>query len=107
MRSEKSHGGRKPGLFYGWKIVCTGIIGMILIYGIRHSFAVFFTPILEEFKWSRGNISIMMSLNILIYGFLAPVAGILAERWKARILLPLGIAILGSATAGCAFTTTE
>ncbi len=89
--------------FYGWKIVWVGIIGMILIYGIRHSFAVFFTPILEEFSWSRGNISIMMSLNILIYGFLAPVAGILAERWKVRILLPLGIGILGAATAGCAY----
>jgi sugar phosphate permease len=89
--------------FYGWKIVWVGIIGMILIYGIRHSFAVFFTPILEEFSWSRGNISIMMSLNVLIYGFVAPVAGILAERWKVRILLPLGIGILGAATAGCAY----
>jgi sugar phosphate permease len=89
--------------FYGWKIVWTGIIGMILIYGIRHSFAVFFTPILEEFTWSRGNISIMMSLNIFIYGFLAPVAGILADRWRPRILMPLGIAILGGATAGCAW----
>jgi len=89
--------------FYGWKIVWTGIIGMILIYGIRHSFAVFFTPILEEFTWSRGNISIMMSLNIFIYGFLAPVAGILADRWRPRVLMPLGIAILGAATAGCAW----
>jgi sugar phosphate permease len=89
--------------FYGWKIVWVGIIGMVLIYGIRHSFAVFFTPILEEFSWSRGNISIMMSLNVLIYGFVAPVAGILAERWKVRILFPLGIGILGAATAGCAY----
>ena len=76
---------------------------MILVYGIRHSFAVFFTPILEEFHWSRANISIMMSLNIFAYGFLAPVAGILADRWRARVLMPLGIAILGAATAGCAW----
>jgi sugar phosphate permease len=94
---------KKPEYFYGWKIVWTGIIGMVLIYGIRHSFAVFFTPILEEFGWSRGNISIMMSLNVLIYGFSAPVAGLLAERWRARHLLPLGVAILGAATAGCAW----
>jgi len=94
---------KEPSYFYGWKIVWTGIIGMILIYGIRHSFAVFFTPILEEFSWSRGNISIMMSLNIFIYGFLAPVAGILADRWRPRVLMPLGITILGAATAGCAW----
>ena len=76
---------------------------MVLIYGIRHSFAVFFTPILEEFHWTRGNISIMMSLNIFIYGFMAPVAGTLADRWRARALMPLGIALLGAATAGCAW----
>ena len=97
---ESSH---RAGLFYGWKIVSVGIIGMVLIYGIRHSFAVFFTPILEEFHWSRGNISIMMSLNIFIYGFMAPVAGTLADRWRARVLMPLGIAMLGAATAGCAW----
>ena len=100
---ESDRGGRKPVLFYGWKIVWTGILGMILVYGIRHSFAVFFTPILDEFHWSRANISVMMSLNIFAYGFLAPVAGILADRWKARVLMPLGIAILGVATAGCAW----
>ena len=103
MGSERKHGDRKPGLFYGWKIVGTGILGMILVYGVRHSFAVFFTPILDEFHWSRGNIAIMMSLNICAYGFLAPVAGILADHWRARVLMPLGIAILGAATAGCAW----
>ena len=76
---------------------------MILIYGIRHSFAVFLTPILEEFRWSRGNIAVMMSLNICAYGFLAPVAGFLADRWRARVLMSLGITILGAATAGCAW----
>jgi sugar phosphate permease len=100
---EGSQKAPEAGLFYGWKIVWTGIVGMILIYGIRHSFAVFFTPILEEFSWTRGSISIMMSLNVLVYGFLAPVAGTLAERWKVRILLPLGIGTLGAATAGCAY----
>jgi len=91
----------KAGFFYGWVIVCVTIIGMVLIYGIRHSFAVFFSPILDEFAWSRGNVSIMLSLNIFVYGFLAPIAGILADRWRARIVMPLGIGILGIATAGC------
>jgi len=103
MGSERKPGDPKPGLFFGWKVVGAGILGMILVYGIRHSFAVFFTPILDEFHWSRGNIAIMMSLNICAYGFLAPVAGILADRWRARVLMPLGIIVLGVATAGCAW----
>jgi sugar phosphate permease len=103
MRSEDLHEYRHSVPYYGWKVVWTGTLGMILVYGIRHSFAAFFTPILEEFHWSRGNISIMMSLNIFVYGVLAPVVGILADRWRARVLMPLGIALLGAATAGCAW----
>ena len=96
---------RRGPIFYGWYLVATCIISMTLIYGIRHSFAVFFSPILQEFHWSRGEIAMMMSLNVLIYGFLAPLAGGLADRWRARVLIPGGIIVLGVATAGCAFAT--
>lgn len=95
----------KPRLFYGWIIVAIGVISNILIYGIRHSFSVFFSPILHEFGWSRGNIAMMFSLNIFIYGLLAPVAGTLAGRWRPRRVVPIGIIILGLATAGCAFAS--
>jgi sugar phosphate permease len=97
--------GKSGRIFYGWYLVAICIVSMMLIYGIRHSFAVFFSPILEEFRWGRGDIAMMMSLNILIYGFLAPVAGALADRWRPRVLIPGGILVLGAAAAGCAFAT--
>jgi sugar phosphate permease len=93
----------KPRFFYGWVIVAIACVSSMLIYGIRHSFSVFFAPILNEFGWSRGSISIMLSLNIFFYGFLAPVAGALADRWGARKMMPVGILILALATAGCGF----
>jgi len=94
---------KRPVFFYGWVIVAIIIVSMALIYGIRHSFAVFFSRILHEFPWSRGSIAVMFSLNIFIYGLLAPVAGTLADRWKPRTMMLLGVVILGLATAGCAF----
>ena len=93
---------RRPPFFYGWVIVGTAIVGGTLVYGIRHSFSVFFPPILDEFGWSRGSTAIMLSLNVLIYGLMAPVAGSLADRWKPRRVMPIGVIILGLATAGCA-----
>jgi len=93
---------RPPRFFYGWAIVGITVVSMILIYGIRHSFSVFFPPILAEFGWGRGSTAIMLSLNILIYGLFAPVAGSLGDRWKPRRIMPIGVAILGLATAGCA-----
>jgi len=92
-----------PRLFYGWIIVGITVVNMTLIYGIRHSFSVFFPPILDEFGWARGSTALMMSLNILIYGFSAPVAGTLGDRWKPRRIMPIGVAVLGVATASCAF----
>jgi MFS family permease len=78
---------------------------MVLIYGIRHSFSVFFTPILSEFAWSRGSVALMLSLNILIYGFLAPFAGFFADRWRSRVIITVGALILALATAGCALAS--
>ena len=94
---------KRPSLFYGWIIVAIVFVSTTLIYGIRHSFAVFFPPILDEFGWSRGSTAVMFSLNILIYGVLAPLAGSLGERWKPKLVMLMGVTILGLATAGCAF----
>ena len=94
---------KRPVFFYGWVIVGIAVVGMTLIYGIRHSFSVFFPPILDEFGWGRGNTAIMLSLNLVIYGFVAPVAGSLGDHWKPKRVMPIGIIILGLATVGCAF----
>jgi len=94
---------RRPRFFYGWVIVGIAIINLVLVYGIRHSFSVFFPPILDEFGWSRGSTAIMLSLNLLIYGLVAPIAGSLVDRWKPRMVMLIGITILSLATASCAF----
>jgi MFS family permease len=96
---------RRSRVFYGWIIVGISVVCMTLIYGIRHSFSIFFPPILHEFGWARGRTAFMMSLNILIYGFLAPVAGSIGDRWKPRRIMLIGVTILGLATASCAFAS--
>jgi sugar phosphate permease len=94
---------KRPHLFYGWVIVGITVVSLTLIYGIRHTFSIFFPSILDEFGWARGSTAIMLSLNILIYGLLAPVAGSLGDRWKPTRIMPIGITILALATASCAF----
>lgn len=96
---------KRTPFFYGWYLVGLMVISMMLIYGIRNSFSVFFAPILGEFGWYRGSTAMMLSLNILIYGFTAPLAGSLVDRWKPRRVAMIGISILAVATAGCAFAS--
>jgi MFS family permease len=93
----------RPRFFYGWYLVGLMVVSMMLVYGIRNAFSVFFDPVLEQFHWYRGTTAIMLSLNILIYGLTAPVAGSLVDRWKPRRVVFIGIFTLSLATFCCAF----
>ena len=88
---------------YAWVIVAVTAVGMMLVYGVRHSFPVFFPPILDEFGWSRGSTAFILSLNLICYGCLAPIAGSLGDRWKPQRVMPIGVVVLGLATTGSAF----
>ena len=90
---------------YGWVIIGITIIITALVYGIRHSFSVFFPSILDEFGWNRGSTAVMLSLNLITYGLLAPVAGSLGDRWNTRKIMPFGVIVLGLVTAGCGFAS--
>ena len=92
-------------IFYGWYIIGMMIISMALVFGIRTSFSIFFEPVLNYFHWFRGSTSIMLSLNIFVYGLAAPVAGILVDRWKPRVIAVMGLLMLALSTAGCYFAS--
>jgi MFS family permease len=94
---------RKKPFFYGWYIIGLMIISMMLIYGVRTSFSAFFPHVLDAFQWYRGSTAIMFSLNILLYGLAAPIAGRLVDRWKARKVMVIGIFTLALSTAACYF----
>ncbi|MFC1993506.1 MFS transporter [Chloroflexota bacterium] len=94
---------KKPLFFYGWVIVGISFLLSPLVYGIRNSFAVFYPYILDEFSWSRGGTAAMLSISVLVYGLIAPVAGNIADRWKPRSLIQIGILTLALGIASCAF----
>jgi MFS family permease len=94
---------KRPPFSYGWVIVVISVFTTTLVYGMRHSFSIFFPYILAEFGWARGSTSVMLSLSILIYGVMSPLAGSLGDRWRPRLVVVFGITILALATASCAF----
>ena len=96
---------KRPRIFFGWYIIGLMIVSMMLVFGIRTSFSVFFKPVLDYFGWYRGSTAIMLSLNIFVYGLAAPVAGILVDRWKARAVAVMGLLLLFLSTASCYFAT--
>jgi MFS family permease len=86
-------------------ILAVSFLVMLLAYGVRHSFPVFFPFILDEYGWTRGDTALMFSLHLLVYGICAPIVGSLVSKLPAKTLLLFGIVILGLAAAACSYAT--
>ncbi len=83
-------------VYYGWWIVgacfsVTLLTGGIIVYG----FTAVFEPIANEFGWSYTQISLAASLRGLEVGLLAPLTGMLTDRWGPRRLIFGGVVISG------------
>jgi len=89
-------------IFYGWLIVATGLLVEALGYGARYSFSIIFPSLLEDFQWPRDITAAMLSVHLLIYGLVAPVAGDLVDRVGPRKTMAFGITLLalGLAVSG-------
>ena len=95
------------GIFYGWIVLSVAFIIVVIGYAIRNTFSVFYPAIVEEFGWGRGNTALMFSITMVVYGLLAPVSGILVDRFGPRIILPVGALIVGGGVALCSMATAQ
>lgn len=88
---------RSERVFYGWRIVAAGFL--INAFGIGtffYGFSTFFNPLIAEFGWSRTVMSGVFSLSRLEGGIEGPIAGWLTDRYGARKMLLMGVAIAGA-----------
>ena len=85
---------KKP--FYGWFIVAASVaMNCYLSIAFFQGFQVFFLPMVKEFGWSRAATSGAFSLRQLENGILAPLVGVLVQRWGARKVIFAGVLIGG------------
>src|SRR5438552_4299788 len=66
--------------------------------GLYFSFSVFLVPLVDEFHWSRGLTAGAQSISTIVQGLLAPVAGILVDRFGPRRVILTGAALLSGAS---------
>ena len=87
----------EKGIFYGWFIVwaCFFLnvyVGAVTFFG----FTVFFEPIQREFAWTYTQVSLASSLRGLEMGIMAPIVGILVDRFGPRKITFLGVVFISS-----------
>jgi MFS family permease len=69
---------------------------MALGVNARTAFSLLFPPILEEFGWERGVTAGAFSFGFLVSGALSPCLGRLMDRRGARVVLELGVGLVGA-----------
>ncbi len=86
---------QKPSrIFYGWWIVAASVVtGLYAAGAVFYGFTAIFEPIANDMNWSYTQISLASSLRGLEAGLLAPVIGVLVDRWGPRRLVFFGTLI--------------
>ena len=71
--------------------------------GYRSAPSVLIVPLEDSFGWSRSQISLAISVNILLYGLTAPFAAALMERFTVRKVVMSALAAVSLGAFGTIF----
>ena len=93
--------------FFGWWIVGASFLIALYVGGVLfYGFTAIFEPIANEMGWSYTQISLAASIRGMEMGLLAPLMGILVDRWGPRRLIfggsvisAVGLILLSYATS--------
>jgi MFS family permease len=79
--------GNKAGSFYGYILVVTVSLIMLVAFGLYGAFGVFFKPLLTDFGWTRAMTAGAYSISAILSGTLGIVMGGLTDRLGPRIVI--------------------
>src|SRR4051794_303982 len=81
---------------YAWLIVGVTFVTLITTAGFRATPGVLIVPLQDEFGWSRGTISLAVSLGLLMFGLAAPFSAALMERFGMRRVMLVALVTIAS-----------
>jgi MFS family permease len=74
-------------------------VALIGAAGFRAAPGVLIVPLQDEFGWSRGVISLAVSVNLLLFGLTAPFAAALMERFGIRRVVAIALLVVATGSA--------
>lgn len=97
MKERQSLPSTKPNqrFYYGYFVVAAALLIIILHYGARFSFGIFFKPMLTDLDWSRALTSGAFTLSMLFQAIGAPLMGRLNDFLGPRVVMTLCGFLLG------------
>jgi MFS family permease len=89
---------RTRGIHRAWWVAGVTMLALVAAAGFRSSTGALLVPLEDEFGWSRATTSGAVSLNLVVFGLVAPFAAALMDRFGLRrvVVVALVLVALGS-----------
>jgi MFS family permease len=87
---------------YRWYILAASFLILVIDGGVRFSFGVLIKPLVSEFSWERGAITLAYTINMLVFACCQPLAGKLLDRFGPKRLFTASALVT---TAGLVLTS--
>ncbi len=79
--------------YYGWIVLAIAFLIGFFSAGINQGFGIFIKPMIDDFGWSRADISLSISIFAIMSAIIPPVAGRISDRYGPRVVLAVGVAL--------------
>ncbi len=90
-----------------WVVAGVTFVALVASAAFRSSTGVLLEPVSDEFGWSRATVSFAVTVNLVVYGLVAPFAAALMERFGIRRVVAMALVLLAAGMAGTTVMTAE
>ncbi|GAA2243171.1 MFS transporter [Herbiconiux moechotypicola] len=88
-----------------WIVAAVAFLALVGAAGFRAAPSVLMLPLQEEFGWSRTELSLAVTVNLLLFGLTAPFAAALMARFGMRAVTTAALLLVAAGAAVSVFAT--
>lgn len=92
-------------IHYAWIVLGVAFISLISAASVRSVSGIIIQPLEQEFGWSREQITLAISINMLLFGLAGPFLGRLTDRFGPRIISIAALSIVSLGVIGTLWMT--
>jgi MFS family permease len=92
-------------LHYAW--IMAGMTFLVLLgaSGFRSAPGILIVPLQDAFGWDRATISLAVSINLILFGFMGPFAAAMMDRWGIRRVVTCALVAIATGSFLTTFMT--
>jgi MFS family permease len=88
-----------------WVVAAVAFVAIVGAAGFRATPGVLIVPLQEEFGWTRATLSLAVSVNLVLFGLMAPFAAALMDRFGVKTVVATALTLIAVGSGTAVFVT--